>query len=131
MTFDQYQTEALRTAGNLDRREALSMTALGLAGESAEVLDACMPAMEAFMHATKLSSRSGATADSIKKSLYHGHTLNRDKLTEELSDVLWYVAVLAHINGVPLSEVAAVNVRKLLARYPQGFSEERSRNRAD
>lgn len=108
MEMDEYQKAALRTANNPQASLAgWSMAAMGLAGEAGEVVDY------------------------LKKVLHHGHTLNRDKLTEELSDVLWYVAVLAHINGVPLSEVAAVNVRKLLARYPQGFSEERSRNRAD
>lgn len=106
MEMDEYQKAALRTAGRQEASLAgWSMAAMGLAGEAGEVVDY------------------------LKKVLHHGHTLDRDKLTRELGDVMWYVAVLAHINGVALSEVAAENVRKLKARYPNGFSEERSRNR--
>lgn len=108
MEMDEYQKAALRTANRPEASlSGWSMAAMGLAGEAGEVVDY------------------------LKKVLHHGHTLDRDKLTKEIGDVLWYCAILSHINGVPLSEVAAENMRKLRARYPDGFSEERSRNRAD
>lgn len=104
--FDAYQAEALRTAGpSVGTREGWAMASMGLAGEAGEAVDL------------------------IKKHLFHGHPLDRDKLTKELGDVLWYAAVLAEMNGVQLSAVAAANVVKLRKRYPDGFDAARSRKR--
>jgi NTP pyrophosphatase (non-canonical NTP hydrolase) len=108
VNFNEYQVLAARTrAHDLNDREALSMAALGLAGES------------------------GECADYVKKHLYHGHPLDRDKAVKELGDVLWYVAIMAKEIGVELSEVAEKNIAKLRARYPEGFSTERSMNRSE
>ena len=108
MDLDSYQKLALRTAGHRqDTRELLTYTALGLTGESGEV------------------------AELIKKAFYHGHALDRKALSRELGDVLWYLAVLADGLGLSLGQIAAENIDKLRARYPEGFSEERSQNRAD
>lgn len=106
--FNDYQEEVARTWGKLDDgRESLAILALGVAGEAGEV------------------------ADLIKKHVGHGHDLNLEKLKLELGDVLWYVAAMARVLGVPLSEIARLNVEKLRARYPDGFSEERSKNRSE
>ena len=108
LTLDEYQRLAMRTKvfGRGEAvPEALAWNALGVAGEAGEV------------------------ADLIKKHVGHGHALDGAKLTRELGDVLWYVAALAHDIGVDLSEVAAVNVEKLKARYPDGWDPARSQNR--
>lgn len=104
--LNEYQTLAART---LDRpgERALNMAALGLAGEAGEVVDL------------------------IKKHIYHGHPMDLAKLVAELGDVLWYVATLATALDIKLSDVAEGNIEKLMARYPEGFSSERSRNRVD
>jgi NTP pyrophosphatase (non-canonical NTP hydrolase) len=108
MNLDEYQELALRTAGHRENVEkVLTGTALGLTGESGEV------------------------AEMIKKTFYHGHPLDREALAQELGDVLWYVAVMADGLGLSLGQIAAENIDKLRARYPEGFSEERSRNRID
>ena len=108
MELNQYQELALRTAGHSrDVQKTLTNTALGLAGESGEV------------------------ADIIKKTFYHGHPLDKEALYKELGDVLWYLAVMADALGYNLDEIAQANVDKLRARYPEGFSEERSLNRDD
>lgn len=104
--LDAYQAEALRTAGpSVGTREGWAMASMGLAGEAGEAVDL------------------------IKKHLFHGHSLDREKLTKELGDVLWYAAVLAEMNGVRLSAVAAANVVKLRKRYPDGFDPARSQKR--
>jgi len=109
MTLNAYQEKALRTArvNEDDKTNPLDLArdALGVAGEAGEV------------------------ADLIKKVIGHGHELDVGKVKKELGDVLWYVAVLAHRFGFTLEDVAAANVEKLRKRYPEGFSEERSRNR--
>lgn len=76
-----------------------------------------------------LTGEAGEAADLIKKVFGHGHSLDRDKLLLELGDVLWYVAALAKTAGSSLEEVADLNIGKLRARYPDGFSTEHSVNR--
>jgi len=101
--LDRYQVEALRTVGSSD----LPILALGIAGEAGEV------------------------ADLVKKELGHGHPRNSEKMAKELGDVLWYVAALAEEYGYSLSAVATMNIEKLKARYPQGFTVDGSINRVE
>jgi NTP pyrophosphatase (non-canonical NTP hydrolase) len=106
MTFNGYQSRAKSTARtNVELEQPLAIWALGLTGEAGEV------------------------ADIIKKVLGHGHPLNREKIAEELGDVLWYVAVLANELDYSLSDIANRNIEKLKRRYPEGFSVERSLKR--
>ena len=107
LTFNQYQKYALRTANTdiLDKDKLLINGAMGLNGESGEVIDI------------------------VKKYLFQEHDLDKDKLIDELSDVAWYLAVSAYSLGVTLEYVCQHNVEKLLKRYPEGFSSERSINR--
>lgn len=76
-----------------------------------------------------LCGESGECCDLVKKYMFQGHELNRDKLKEELGDVAWYLACTAYGLGVPLEEILANNIAKLRKRYPEGFSAERSVNR--
>jgi NTP pyrophosphatase (non-canonical NTP hydrolase) len=100
-TLNEYQDDAMRTAGQSD----LVCAALGLAGESGEF------------------------ADAIKKFRYHGHQLDYAHLIEEVGDVLWYCALAARELGVTLEDVANENNLKLQRRYPDGFETKRSVNR--
>lgn len=101
ITLNEYQREAMRTAGSSE----LAVLALGIAGEAGEV------------------------ADLVKKKLGHGHTLTRPQMSKELGDVLWYIATLAQHFGLTLEQVAKDNMDKLRARYPNGFSVDRSVHR--
>lgn len=106
MTLNEYQVEAVRTANPADDFiRSVTVLALGVAGEAGEV------------------------ADHVKKFAGHGHPLDHERLLKELGDVPWYVAVLARQLGCDLDAVAQANVAKLRARYPDGFSSERSINR--
>lgn len=110
MRFNEYQKLAERTAnrGPDDTAEKrFTNFAFGLAGETGEVIDC------------------------LKKHLFHGHPLDREKLKIELGDLLWYIATTATTAGIPLNEIAVANIEKLKARYPEGFSEERSRQREE
>jgi NTP pyrophosphatase (non-canonical NTP hydrolase) len=68
-----------------------------------------------------LAGEAGESADSIKKAIFHDCGISRDQLIKELGDVAWYLAGLCTLNGITLEEVFDANVRKLLARYPDGF----------
>lgn len=107
MTLYEFQVLADRTAKRgLSRNVELANFALGLAGEA------------------------GETVDYLKKVLFHGEPMDSTKLTDELGDVLWYVAALASAAGLSLEDIAAYNSLKLLQRYPDGF-ENGGGNRAD
>lgn len=108
----EFQASAFHVPGDV----RLASYTLGLVGETAEVAALAMIS-------------AGALADYIKKHIGHGHPLDLEKLKLELGDVLWYVAMLAHINGLSLMEVANANIEKLQKRYPNGFSTEASINR--
>lgn len=103
MTINDYQKEALRTAGEADFVNGV----LGLCGES------------------------GECADIVKKYLFQGHDLDVEHLAKELGDVAWYLAVTAYAIGYDLETVLRLNVRKLRKRYPDGFDPEKSQNRKE
>ena len=109
MTINEYQTAALRTAqtGKFTANELLLNSALGLCGESGEV------------------------ADLVKKHRFQGHDLDIDHVAKELGDISWYLAVGAYSIGYDLETILQMNVDKLKARYPNGFSTDRSLHRAE
>ena len=83
-----------------------------------------------------LTGEAGETADKIKKILRDkdGTVSDKDResVTKELGDVLWYVAAIARYLGVDLSEVAEGNINKLESRYQRnklhGAGDERCKN---
>jgi len=98
MTLTEYQDDAKRTAApGRDDRELL-ISACGLAGEAGEVVEL------------------------IKKYVGHGKTPSPTRISEELGDVLWYVADIASRYDLNLDGIAANNIRKLRERYPDGFN---------
>ena len=109
MTINEYQTAALRTAqtDKLSKSAILLNAALGLCGESGEV------------------------ADLVKKHRFQGHDLDIDHVAKELGDISWYLAVGAYSIGYDLETILQMNVDKLKARYPDGFSTDRSLHRAE
>lgn len=71
-----------------------------------------------------LTGEAGETADKFKKIIRDkgGRISEEDKeeITKELGDVLWYVATIARYLEVPFSEVAKINVAKLESRAKRG-----------
>ncbi len=105
MNADTYQQLAQRTSPD-DGHDRILNGCMGLCGESGECMDV------------------------LKKHMMQGHKLNREKLLEELSDVMWYAAELATGLDASLGAVMNANIEKLKRRYPNGFSPEASINRA-
>lgn len=71
-----------------------------------------------------LTSEAGEVAGARKKVLRDG--INRDALIkEELGDVMWYVAAVAHEYGWTLSEVAEGMIAKLQKRSQDGTVKDR------
>ncbi|HET6681460.1 MAG TPA: nucleoside triphosphate pyrophosphohydrolase family protein [Gemmatimonadaceae bacterium] len=104
MTLDEYQRAAARTLNQaLSDPDRLLDAAAGLAEEAGEVLG------------------------QVRKHAFMGHALDRDALASELGDALWCLSACALALGVSLDEVAGANLAKLRSRYPEGYSDERSR----
>ena len=81
----------------VERDELLLCGALGLGGESGEVIEL------------------------VKKHRFQGKPIDLDKLKDEIGDVLWYLACLAEACDTDLGGCAERNRVKLLKRYPTGF----------
>jgi NTP pyrophosphatase (non-canonical NTP hydrolase) len=100
MNPNDYQTAALKTAIYPNRGSNFIYPTLGLVGEAGEV------------------------AEKVKKILRDGDgTLtdpDRDKIALELSDVCWYLAVLAHELDYTLEELFQINIDKLASRQQRG-----------
>src|SRR4051812_31619137 len=106
MTLDEYQKAAARTTNaKLSDSERLFDAAAGLAEEAGEILGL------------------------VRKHVYQTHPLARDKLQTELGDALWCLTIAAQSAGLTLEQVAAANVAKLRARYPDGYTDTASRER--
>lgn len=106
MEMIEYQHLAQRTANKtLDPIEKIRNGCYGLCGEAGECIDL------------------------LKKFEFQGHEFNQEKMLDELGDVLWYIVQTAIGIGTTLEEVAQYNIAKLKARYPEGFSANRSINR--
>lgn len=114
MTFDDYQKQAISTdTFGGERPDVPSMAfmskVLGLAGEAGEVA-------EKFKKI--LRDKQGKITDSDKQ-----------EITKELGDVLWYTSAIATYLGVPLQEVADKNLTKVLSRKSRGVSNGSGDNR--
>ncbi|MBQ9263967.1 MAG: nucleoside triphosphate pyrophosphohydrolase family protein [Clostridia bacterium] len=73
-----------------------------------------------------LCGEAGEAIDLVKKHLAQGHPLDKERQAKELGDVAWYLAETAQAIGYPLDDILRMNIDKLKARYPEGFSTERS-----
>jgi NTP pyrophosphatase (non-canonical NTP hydrolase) len=107
MDFTEYQELAMRTASGSSSERLVLNGVMGLCGESGECIDI------------------------VKKHMFQGHELDRDKLIDEASDCLWYLAAIATGLGIAMEDIARHNVDKLKKRYPDGFDADRSMNRAE
>lgn len=106
MTVNEYQRQAMATLNPaLDKKDVLINSVMGLCGEAGEAIDI------------------------VKTWLAQGHELDKERLARELGDVAWYLAEAAAALDMPLEQILQGNLDKLKARYPEGFSTERSRER--
>ena len=108
MTVNEYQKLAMTTLNReLSDRDVLINGVMGLCGESGEAIDI------------------------VKKWLAQGHELDKAHLAKELGDIAWYLAETATALGLTLEEILQANIDKLRARYPEGFSTEKSLHRKE
>lgn len=66
---------------------------------------------------------------SIYQKGYQGHDVEEEHIKKELGDLLWFIAEYCTVYGWELEDVMQMNIDKLKARYPEGFSTENSLHR--
>lgn len=115
MTPNEYQELALRTESHFPDETDLVI--------DEDELRLCQGLMG-------LNGEAGEAIDIFKKHLFQGHELDLEHLARELGDVAWYLAISADAIGFTLEEIFEINIKKLRARYPDGFEAERSLHRA-
>lgn len=91
MDFKNYQLLA-KTTAIYPENAKITYPCLGLAGEVGEI------------------------CEKVKKHIRDGRVLDKEDLTKELGDVLWYLSALAGDLGIDLENVAKTNYEKLKSR---------------
>lgn len=99
--------------------------------KAARTINKDLGAIDMRNHALHELSGEVGEIHSIFQKAYQGHPVNLDNLKKEIGDVLWGLAELCTSYGWALEDIAALNIEKLKARYPDGFSEERSLHREE
>lgn len=108
MEGKEYQKLAMKTLNpSLTKKDMLVNGVMGLNGESGEVIDI------------------------VKKHMFQGHELDKDKIKKELGDVMWYVAEVCEALDLSLDEVMEGNIEKLAKRFKDGFTANESINRKE
>ena len=104
MNFNEYQNQAIQTdvaynaTTKSDRYNGYMEKALGLAGETGEVLEIIK----------KMIRDKGGVFETTQEDC--------EKLKKELGDALWYLSALAFYNDIKLEDIAKTNLEKLASR---------------
>lgn len=113
MTFEEYQKQSRETAQYPNAGDNFVYPALGLAGESGEVIEKIK----------KLIRNNGVTKTS---------EIPEDKLRDlekEMGDTLWYLAQIATELGLDFNTVAEKNIEKIRSRKERGMLHSEGDNR--
>lgn len=107
MQLNDYQKLAQRTSNTKTYMDKIECGLMGLNGEAGECIDI------------------------LKKYKFQGHVLDKNKIVDELGDVLWYIAETAAGLEMTLEDIATHNIEKLITRYPKGFEVTKSMHRKE
>lgn len=100
LTFDEYQKRSRKTAVYPQKGNNFVYPALGLAGETGEVIEKIKKVIR---------DKNGKIDEQSKEAI-----------KKELGDVLWYLSQLCTEIGLSLEEVARENLEKLISRMKRG-----------
>ena len=122
MTGNEYQELAMRTNdGKATERLEFHIDANRGIKDIGGLLNGCLG----------LAGEAGELLDMFKKWIFHNKRLDTDHAKKECGDIAWYLAMICYSMGWDLDEILQMNVDKLNARYPEGFSTELSNNRKE
>lgn len=116
VTPNEYQRLALRTEADqqniLDRLVTLGPQAMRLDNA-----------------ARGLAGDAGEVSSAVMKYIEYGRPLDVVNVVEEVGDCLWRLAQVCEATGLTLEECMRANLRKLAARYPDKYTDERAADR--
>lgn len=104
MTGNEYQKLAARTIGCDTENDQIRHGVFGLCSEAGEVAG-------------------------LFQKQYQGHLMEKSHLKKELGDCLWMIAEICTAYNWNMEDIMRMNIDKLIERYPDGFSSDKSLNR--
>lgn len=76
-----------------------------------------------------LQTESAEFSDALKRHLFYGKDLDRVNIIEEMGDQLFYMAMILRAVDSSFEEAMDKNIKKLEARFPDKFTEDKAINR--
>lgn len=128
LTLNQYSADAIRTCSPQGYQHFFTQKEnIGYADHYRHV---------GLLHAlTKISEEAGELWKPFNRALWYGRALDGvelAKMKEEAGDILWYLAgPFCRAMNCTLEQIAAGNIAKLRARYPEAYSDQAATERAD
>ncbi len=108
-TFNGYQRLTAKTAVYPGQTtiKGILYCALGMSGEAGEVAG----------RVKKILRDDGLAPPAMADTISNERRIN---ILRQMGDVLWYISQMASELGVPLTEVAEMNIKKLTSRQERG-----------
>jgi len=76
-----------------------------------------------------MSTEAGELLDAYKKNFAYKRPLDKTNVCEEIGDLFWYAFNMCRLFNVKPEDIFDINIKKLKARFPDAFSEEKANNR--
>jgi len=127
MTFNEYQQAAWKTAvfPDVETIKRIDESYWEFSSRSREV----RTSISFTYPLIGLIGEIGEVAEKLKKHIRDGTPLDKEQLTKEMGDVLWYWAALATTLHISAEEIARVNLDKLMDRKNRGVLKGEGDNR--
>lgn len=78
-----------------------------------------------------ISGEAGELLDAVKKCWAYDQDLDIENVLEECGDLLFYITAMLDTLGYDLEDAEKHNYDKLNKRYPNGFTNQAAKDRAD
>ena len=98
---------------------------------ASRTINPLLDADEEGMHALHGMVGEIGEIHSLFQKTYQGHELDEDHLKKEFGDLLWFIAEFCVSRGWQMGDIMALNIDKLIKRYPDGFTAEESKHRKE
>ena len=116
----------------MNEKDYDKMTA-ALSKSGSDIINELSPEKADLLHmAVGVAGESGELLDAVKKATIYNKPLDRENMIEELGDLEFYMSRIRQLINVSRDEVLEHNYAKLSKRYAKGqYSNEQAQERAD
>ena len=114
-------------AGKTDEPGSVSLNYMVESGRTeADPNDVLMTMDEdhvSYLHALLgIQTELGELGDIFKKAIFYGAKLDPVHVSEEIGDLMWYVAILVRNLDLDFEDILLANLQKLRVRFPDKFT---------